>query len=155
MYNLLGQCYDRASNMSAVYKGTQAPIQKEQPLAYYTHCSSHRLNLVCKSVAQCKDVHDSISIVNNIGVLFRKSGKFRDLFQSIDNDKTRFKSMCPTRWTVRCKDISAVLHTYLDIINALEKLTMACGNSTELIAKAYSYKNTLLETSTYFIKYSI
>ena len=26
---------------------------------------------------------------------------------------------------------------------------MARGNSTELIAKVYSYKNTLLETSTY------
>ena len=57
--------------------------------------------------------------------------------------------MCPTRWTIRCKAISAVLNNYLDIINALEKLTMASVNSTELIAKAYSYKNTLLETSTY------
>ena len=57
--------------------------------------------------------------------------------------------MCSTRWTVRCKAISAVLNNYLDIINALEKLTMASGNSTELIAKVYSYKNTLLETSTY------
>ena len=36
----------------------------------------------------------------------------------------------------RCKAISAVLNNYLDIINALEKLTMASGNSTELIAKA-------------------
>ena len=57
--------------------------------------------------------------------------------------------MCPTRWTIRCKAISAVLNNYLDIINALEKLTMASVNSTELIAKAYSYKNTLLEISTY------
>ena len=57
--------------------------------------------------------------------------------------------MCPTRWKIRCKAISAVLNNYLDIINALEKLTMASVNSTELIAKAYSYKNTLLEISTY------
>ena len=28
MYNLLGQCYDGASSMSAVYKGTQTLIQK-------------------------------------------------------------------------------------------------------------------------------
>ena len=65
--------------------------------------------------------------------------------------------MCPTRWTIRCKAISAVLNNYLYIINALEKLTMASVNSTELIAKAYSYENTLLETSTYiyFIKYII
>ena len=51
--------------------------------------------------------------------------------------------MCPTRCTIRCKAISAVLNNYLDIINALEKLKMASVNSTELIAKAYSYKNTL------------
>ena len=57
--------------------------------------------------------------------------------------------MCPTRWTVRYKTISEVLNNYLDIINTLEKLTMASGNSTELIAKAYSYNNTLIETSTY------
>ena len=57
--------------------------------------------------------------------------------------------MCPTRWTIRCKAISAVLNNYLYIINALEKLTMASVISTEIIAKAYSYKNTILETSTY------
>ena len=91
MSNLRGQCYDGASNMSAVYRGTQALIQKEQPLAYYTHCSSRSLNLVCKYVAQSKALHGSLSIVNDIGVLFSKSVKFRDLYQSIDNDKTRFK----------------------------------------------------------------
>ena len=105
MSNLRGKCYDGASNMSAVYKGTQALIQKEQPLAYYTDYSSRRLNLVCKYVAQSKALYGSLSIVNDIGVLFNKSVKFRDLYQSIDNDKTRLKSMCPTRWTVRCKVI--------------------------------------------------
>ena len=77
--------------MSAVYKGIQALIQKEQPLAYHIHCSSHRLHLVCKYVAQCKALLGSLSIVNDIGVLFSKSGKFSNLYQYIDNDKTRFK----------------------------------------------------------------
>ena len=88
MFNLRGQCYDGAS---AVYKGTHALIQKERPLAYYTYCSSHRLNRVCKSVAQSKALLGYLSIVNNIGVLFSKSGKFSNLYQSIDNDKTRVK----------------------------------------------------------------
>ena len=91
MFNLRGQCYDGASNVSVVYKGTQALLQKEQHLAYYIHCSSHRLNLVCKSVAQSKALLGSLSIVNDIGVLFNKSGKFGNLNQSIDNDKTRLK----------------------------------------------------------------
>ena len=63
MSNLRGQCYDGASNMLVVYKGTQALIQKEQPLAYYIYCSSRRLNLVCKSVAQSKALHGSLSTV--------------------------------------------------------------------------------------------
>ena len=52
--------------MSALYKGTQSLIQKEQPLAYYTDCSSRHLNLVCKSVAQSKALHGSLSIVNDV-----------------------------------------------------------------------------------------
>ena len=91
MFNLRGKCYDGASNVPALYKGTKALIQKEQPLAYYTHCSSHRFNLVCKYVAQCKALLGSLSIVNDIGVLFSKSGKFSNLYQYIDNNKTRFK----------------------------------------------------------------
>ena len=70
--------------------------------------------------------------------VFSKPEKFIYLYQYIDNDKTRFKSMCPIRWTlstlhwtVRCKDISAVLNNYLDIINALEHFTMASVNSSE------------------------
>ena len=118
-------------------------------MAYYLHCSSHRLNLVCKTVSLCKDVDDSLSIVNDIDVLFRKSEKYRYLYQYIDNYKTRLKSMCSTRLTVRCSDISVVLNNYLDNINTLEQPDNRKRNNTELIAKAYSYKNTLLETSTY------
>ena len=76
MSNLRGQCYDGASNMSAVYRGTQALIQKEQLLAYYTDCSSRRLNLICKYVAQSKALHGSLSIMNDIGVLFKNLSNF-------------------------------------------------------------------------------
>ena len=63
--------------------------------------------------------------------VLRKSVKVRYLYQSIDNDKTRFKPMLPTRYTVRCQAISAVLNNYLDILNALEHFTMASVNSSE------------------------
>ena len=63
--------------------------------------------------------------------VFRKSGKVRYLYQSIDNDKTRFKPMLPTRWAVRCQAISRVLNNYLDIINVLEHFTMSSVNSSE------------------------
>lgn len=46
MKNIRGQGYDGASNMSSDCTGVQAHIMKESPLAIYTHCSGHCLNLV-------------------------------------------------------------------------------------------------------------
>ncbi|KAJ8895783.1 hypothetical protein PR048_001121 [Dryococelus australis] len=44
---LLAFCttYDRGSNMSGKFKGVQVHIAKVQPLAIYSHCENHRLNL--------------------------------------------------------------------------------------------------------------
>ena len=63
--------------------------------------------------------------------VFSKYEKVRYLYQSIDTDKSIFKPMRPTRWTVRCKAISAILNNYLYIINALEHFTMVSVNSSE------------------------
>ena len=63
--------------------------------------------------------------------VFSKSGKVRYLYQSIDNDKTRFKRMLPTRWAVKFQAISTVLNNSLDIINALEHFTMSSVNISE------------------------
>jgi hypothetical protein len=46
MSKLRGQGYDGASNMSGCFKGVKARIQEIQPLAVYTHCVGHVLNLV-------------------------------------------------------------------------------------------------------------
>ncbi|XP_060870008.1 52 kDa repressor of the inhibitor of the protein kinase-like [Metopolophium dirhodum] len=45
---LRGQGYDGAANMSGAFKGVQSRIASLQPLAFYTHCANHRLNLVLK-----------------------------------------------------------------------------------------------------------
>lgn len=40
-----GQAYDGASSMSGRYNGCAAIIQQKYPLAMYSHCCSHALNL--------------------------------------------------------------------------------------------------------------
>lgn len=47
-----GQGYDGGSNMSGRFNGVQALILKEQPLAVYTHCFSHDLNLCISKVCE-------------------------------------------------------------------------------------------------------
>lgn len=43
---LRGQTYDGAANMSGHLSGTQALIQRQQPLANFVHCGPHCVNLV-------------------------------------------------------------------------------------------------------------
>jgi len=56
---LVGQGYDGASVMSGAQKGVQQRVREATPLAVYTHCYAHKLNLVlvdcCKSVSDAAD----------------------------------------------------------------------------------------------------
>ena len=47
MKDCRGQCYDGAGNMAGKCSGAAAGILHDYPLAIYTHCASHRLNLMC------------------------------------------------------------------------------------------------------------
>lgn len=56
--NIRGQGYDGALNMSSDRVGVQAHVRKESPLAIYTHCSGHCLNLVISHPS-------SLSVIRN------------------------------------------------------------------------------------------
>jgi len=49
--NLRGQSYDNASNMSGAYSGLQVRIKEVNPLAEYSSCAAHSLNLVSSCAA--------------------------------------------------------------------------------------------------------
>ena len=78
--NLRGQSYDGASNMSGRFNGVQALTCQEQPLAYYTHCTTHRVNLVAQYVSEPECIRSILTIVNEIGQLYSNSIKFRNTF---------------------------------------------------------------------------
>ena len=61
---LRGQGYDGASNMSGCFKGVAARILAIQPLAYYTHCSAHCLNLVVVSSCEIESVQKMFLLLN-------------------------------------------------------------------------------------------
>ena len=45
LQNIVGECFDGASNMSGVNKGLSARMKVLSPLAIYVHCYGHLLNL--------------------------------------------------------------------------------------------------------------
>jgi hypothetical protein len=60
---LRGQGYDGAANMSGPIKGVQSRILAVQPLAFYTHCQGHNLNLVVADSCDVADVRNTIGSV--------------------------------------------------------------------------------------------
>ncbi|XP_060845680.1 zinc finger MYM-type protein 1-like [Rhopalosiphum padi] len=54
--DLRGQGYDGGSNISGKYNGVQALILDEQPLAFYTHCFSHSLNLCLSKACEVSSI---------------------------------------------------------------------------------------------------
>ncbi len=64
--NLRGQAYDGASNMSGLYKGCAAIIQRKYPLATYSHCCSHVLNLAVVKACSLIQVQNLFSVIDKV-----------------------------------------------------------------------------------------
>jgi len=153
---LRGQTYDGAANMSGLYNGAQALIREEQPLALYVHCVSHCINLATEAaVMQSSVIRNSLSLVNELGVLSSQSGKFQTIFKgaasSLYDKVVRLRPLCPTRWTVRAKAIQHVLQQYESIVNALDEMSSQHGDSAiraEGLLEKFRQGNTYLALAT-------
>jgi len=61
-----GQGYDGASTMAGHLGGVQAIIRKECPLALYTHCASHCLNLALSNACSVPAVRNCLGTVTEL-----------------------------------------------------------------------------------------
>jgi len=149
--NLRGQTYDGAANMSGQYRGCQAIIAGEQPLATYVHCGAHCTNLVMQFAAEaCPLVRDAMQVLNELGSLFSMSLTARTAFQHIATDSEfgnlkQIRPLCQTRWLVRVKAIETVTSQYDAVLLCLEQLS-APGN--HVAAKASGLLHSLRRGST-------
>jgi hypothetical protein len=129
--HLRGQTYDGASNMSGVYRGCQAIIHEQQPLALYVHCGAHCVNLVSQITCESLPlIRDAIAVVQELGALFSASSNLRITFESIalqlDMPTLKIKPLCPTRWLVRVSAIERVIQQFSLITDSLQEV----GNNT-------------------------
>ena len=72
---LCGQGYDRAGAMDVCVRSVAARIQSECPLAPYTHCFSHKLNLVIVHVCQVQAVRNTNGVISKVALFFANSPK--------------------------------------------------------------------------------
>ncbi|KAF0713597.1 52 kDa repressor of the inhibitor of the protein kinase-like [Aphis craccivora] len=81
--NLRGQGYDGGANMSGKNNGAQALIQNDQPLAFYTHCFSHSLNLCLSKACNVPSIKNMLGIVSCVATFFNASAKRADKLKSV------------------------------------------------------------------------
>lgn len=68
--NICRQAYNGAAVMSSNRAGVQAKIKELAPLAMYTHCYSHYLNLSLASACKLQEVRNLVGVIINEVHLF-------------------------------------------------------------------------------------
>ncbi|VDH90037.1 Hypothetical predicted protein [Mytilus galloprovincialis] len=81
--DMRGQCYDGAANMSSDRCGLQRCIREQAPLAPYTRCNSHALNLVIVHACKQTDVAHTLTKMKEVCLFYKYSPKRQGLLESI------------------------------------------------------------------------
>lgn len=127
-----GQCYDGAGNMAGKYNGVQALIRERTPLANYTHCKSHCLNLSLVHSSKLQCVRTMMSTVQDIAFAFDYSAKRLAAFtDELSQDavtkeamtgRHKLKTLCETRWMSRADSLCTFKSAFPVVVHALESL---------------------------------
>ncbi|CAG7732870.1 unnamed protein product, partial [Allacma fusca] len=125
-----GQGYDGGANMSGKIKRVHALISYEHPLAFYSHCFSHSLNLVISGSCDLRPIRNMLGVVSQVSNFFTGSAKRQHYLSAIiekstvkpERRKTKLKSYNPTRWVERHDSLMAFKELYPYILLALEDI---------------------------------
>jgi len=124
---LVGQGYDGAANMSSERVGVQGRIKREAPLATYTHCSGHALNLVIAHSSSMPGVRNVIDRIKHICMFFnfspKRNGLLVDVIQTSNvkmAGKKPLLDVCRTRWAERHDAYTHFHNAYPFLVQAFE-----------------------------------
>ena len=123
--NCRRQCYDGASNMKGHKKGVATQIFQEEGRALYTHCYGHSLNLaIADTVREIKLLQDTLDLTSEILKLLKYSPKRDTMFVKLKEELSAgtpsFRTLCPTRCTVRAISLKSVLDNYIPLMELWE-----------------------------------
>ena len=149
--NCRGQCYDGAGNMAGKYSGVAARILNLNPLALFTHCASHRLNLCAAVAFENQNVSNMMDRVKQISEFFNYSPKRQQLLEentkkfNPDCKYTKLLDVYRTRWILHIDGLARFLEMYEAIV---ETMFVNCSNKDgkwrTCAGEAYSFQTLLL-----------
>ncbi len=118
--DMRGQAYDNAANMKGSYKGLQGRITAKNPLATYTPCAAHRLNLIGTHAAEsCTETAEFFNLIQAVYNFFSESTNRWEILQSVSDLKLSLKSLSTTRWAARADAVLVLSKSLPKIISAL------------------------------------
>ena len=150
-----GQAYDGAAVMSSDKAGVQAKVKEISPLAVYTHCYAHCLNLSIASTCNLQEVRNLVGIINEAYLFMHNSPKRQLMFQLTmsyhlpDSSHSKLPGLCKTRWVERHTCFEVFFVTFLDAIvspHEYPELVSSSGSwdwDRDTIVKAQGMKSAL------------
>ena len=92
-----------------------------EPWAIFVYCYGHALNLAASDTVECnKNLRDTLDTTLEISKLLKFSPRREAIFGKIkaevSPDSTGFRTLCPTRWTVRAASLPSVIADYKDLV---------------------------------------
>ena len=125
-----GECYDGSTNMSGAKNGCKSIVHEHAPMATYTHCAAHRLNLAIVSACNIQTFKSTEACIGEISRFFKFSAKWQCLFKKcIDCLGTspkmqKLKDSCRMRWVERID--SYII--FLELLPAVQKAMQAISS---------------------------
>lgn len=142
--NFMGQGFDGGSNMSGKFNGAKALLLTEQPLAFYTHCFSHQLNLSITKSCSVQSIRNMMGIVSSVSSFVKGSAKRMSSLENIimnspleEPHKRKLKSLCPTRWVERHDSLIIFNELIRPVSELLEH--MESDKDSETASKAVAF----------------
>ena len=153
---LRGQGYDGASNMSGAYRGVQARVRVLYPLAIYTHCCSHVLNLAVSGASQLPSIRNAMGTVASVCVFISRSAQraailrnFVQMGTATSSRKSKLIPLCETRWVERHDSVVTFVELLPAIYKTLDELQTSTSRTVQVdvAAKASQLISSICNTS--------
>ena len=148
-----GQSYDGASNMRGAKNGVSTQILAKEPHATFVHCYGHALNLATADVVRnVKCLKNTLDTTLKVSKLLKYSPRRGNLFEKLKSEISPetpgFRTLCPTRWTIRAASLASVKDNY-KVLQELWDEALDIAKESEVRARIIGVQHTM-STFEYF-----
>ena len=126
LQNCCGQGYDGAGAVYGHVDGISALMLRENSKALYTHCASHRLNLVIGTSCKISSVRNLMEVIKDISYFFNfspiRAEHLQNLIKKYEQGRTKCKliDVCRTRWISRIDGLDVFEELFTYVVETLE-----------------------------------